>query len=862
MKIIDIKKAQMQFYKAPAKTTVSNQAVNILQLFELIHGDKYKNTTDTLRSISNDKERKEYKVSHFDFVTPSCTSTRRCAEAVTKHSNILAIDIDDYAGDIDLLKSDLVRDPQLFTLMAFKSPSGKGLKWLVLIDISQASHHDWFIAIEEYLRVKYHVEIDTHCKDVCRSCFLPHDEYAYINDMLTNSDNDDVEVESILNTELWIKQANQHVKQPKPYSPVTSASNSSTSDSSVSGIDSSTSKFYSSHDDDEEGFMKLVEYLRAHGINLTASYDDWTRIGLALANHFGESGRQIFHELSQADSRYNPTECDKKYNSYLRGSSSAPTCNLATIFYLAKQQGIELSKIYGKSHGEGYSHANNMRESSFSQENRKREESEENGGNEVLEGKHPHGNSSVFKSMNQDASAEDKSFTAPTFSDKITGHLPSLLQAIIDQMDTPITADMMFFGAIPIISCILHFIEGIYDRRKVYPLWFGYLYAQAGSSKGILTSLLKLSDPIEAEIRAENSQEMETYQEAMRLYNAQQKDKRSATGEMPQEPPYRSMYLPANSSSSATYRALNNNHGWGLIFETEGDVLANTLAKDYGDYSTGLRNGFHHEPIRMSRCTNNEHICINNPDFSCLLSGTPAQVHTLLPSAENGLASRFLFYAAKQKLTWRNVFEKSDTSLDEDMEILGQRLLSLYHLLKDSNKKVIFHLTQEQQARFNEFFDKEQKEFYGLAGWDIVASVRRLALSTFRLMMVFSACRLEGSSVVPDEITCTDEDFESCLTIMDILMQHTLHVFATLIPQSENSFCTPSPLTVEQQKFLDSLGEQFTTKEYKEAAKKTNILEKTAEKLINRLVNKYCLVVRVKQGVYQKIHTNHDSDSQ
>lgn len=844
MTIIDIKKAEMQFYKAPAKTTVSNQAVNILQLFELIHGDKYKNTTDTLRSISDDKERKEYKVSHFDFVTPSCTSTRRCAEAVTKHSNILAIDIDDYAGDIDLLKSDLVRDPQLFTLMAFKSPSGKGLKWLVLINLSQASHHDWFIAIEEYLRVKYHVEIDTHCKDVCRSCFLPHDEYAYINDMLTNSDNDDVEVESILNTEFWMKQANQHVNQPKPYSPVTSASNSS------------TAKFSTSHDDDEEeNIMKLVEYLREHDINLTASYDDWTRIGLALANHFGESGRQIFHELSQADSRYNPTECDKKYNSYLRGSSSATTCNLATIFYLAKQQGIDLGEVYGKSH------ANGMTTARSSQENRKKEERGENEVLEVFGGKNSNDRQeSAEKTPNNDSS-EEKSFTAPTFSDKVTGHLPSLLQAIIDQMDTPITADMMFFGSIPIISCILHFIEGIYDRRKVYPLWFGYLYAQAGSSKGILTSLLKLSDPIEAEIRAENEHEMETYQEAMRLYNAQQKDKRSATGDMPQEPPYRSMYLPANSSSSATYRALNNNHGWGLIFETEGDVLANTLAKDYGDYSTGLRNGFHHEPIRMSRCTNNEHICINDPDFSCLLSGTPAQVHTLLPSAENGLASRFLFYAAKQKLTWRNVFEKSDTSLDEDMEILGQRLLSLYHLLKDSNKKVIFHLTQEQQARFNEFFDKEQKEFYGLAGWDIVASVRRLALSTFRLMMVFSACRLEDSSVVPDEITCTDEDFESCLTIMDILMQHTLHVFATLIPQSENSVCTPSPLTVEQQKFLDSLGEQFTTKEYKEAAKKTNILEKTAEKLINRLVNKYYLVVRVRQGVYQKIHTNHDSDS-
>ena len=839
MKISDIKKAEMQFYKAPAMTTVSNQTVNIHQLYELIHGDKYKNTTDTLRSISADKERKEYKVTHFDFVTPSCTSTRRCTAAMLKHSNILAIDIDDYAGDIDLLKSNLIRDPQIFTLMAFKSPSGKGLKWLVFIDISQASHHDWFIAIEEYLKQQYHVEIDTHCKDVCRSCFLPHDEYAYINDMLTNSDNDDTEVESILNTELWINQASRHAAPSQTYP----------SASSTSAISGSSSKVYPPHDDDEEDFMKLVEYLREHGINLTTSYDDWIRIGLALANHFGESGREIFHQLSQADSRYNPMECDKKYDSYLKSSSSAKTCNLATIFYLAQQQGIELRSI------------NSKKMPYIPQENRKREGNEVFGGSEVLEGtSQDHTQNNPKRSQGMDAS-EEQSFTAPTFTDKVKGHLPSLLQAIINQMDTPLMRDMLFFGAIPIISCILHFIVGIYDRRKVYPLWYGYLYAQAGSSKGILTSLLKLSDPIEAEIRAENEQEMETYQEAMHLYNAQQKDKSHSNGEMPQEPPYRSMYLPANSSSSATYRALNNNHGWGLIFETEGDVLANTLAKDYGDYSTGLRNGFHHEPIRMSRCTNNEHITIYNPDFSCLLSGTPAQVRTLLPSAENGLASRFLFYAAKQKLTWRNVFEKSDSSLDEDMEQLGKRLLSLFHLFKDAKKEVNFKLTEEQQVRFNEFFDKEQKEFYGLAGGDIIASVRRLALSSFRLMMVFGACRLEGATMVPDEITCTDEDFESSLTIMDILMQHTLHVFATLIPQSENNISIPSPLTMEQQSFLNSLGDEFTTKEYKEAAKNMHIADKTAEKLMNRMVNKYCLVERVKQGVYHKIHSHSANDT-
>lgn len=127
--------------------------------------------------------------------------------------------------------------------------------------------------------------------------------------------------------------------------------------------------------------------------------------------------------------------------------------------------------------------------------------------------------------------------------------------------------------------------------------------------------------------------------------------------------------------------------------------------------------------------------------------------------------------------------------------------------------------------------------------------------------MVFSACRLEGAATVPNDITCTDEDFESCLTIMDCLMQHTLHVFATLIPQSESATRTPSPLTVEQQKFLDSLGEEFTTKESMEVAKNMHINKKTAERLLNRMMNKYCLIKRVRQGLYRKIHTDETNAS-
>ena len=820
----------MQFYHAPAQTTVSNQTLTLEQLYALIHGDHYKAVTQELRDITDEKLRKEYKRTRFDFVTPSCTATKRTTDAITQHSQIMAIDIDDYAGDLDLLKVDLIRDPQLPTLMAFTSPSGKGLKWLVLIDTTQTPHRDWFLAIEEYLLDTYHVEIDKHCKDIGRACFLPHDEYAYINDLLTNSDNDELEMGPSLNTDLWLKKAQAHaVTQPAPTQQAAPAAHLSPGRT----------------DHEDEDLQALVKHVTEHGINLTSSYDDWTHIGFALAYKYGEQGRQMFHDLSRQDQRYTPQECDKKYSSYLRGSSAATPCNPATIFYIAKQQGIDISHLSSP-----VSNRQQKAPALTPCPAMRTEAKNAHSGETALLGANPNAPQAAIPEE------EAQTFVAPTFSDKVSHHLPPLLQQIAHLMHTPLMSDMLLFGSLPILCSLFHFVTGIYDRRRVFPLWFGYLYAHAGCSKGILTSLLKLSDPVEAEIQAGNQREMEEYKEAQQRYLAQQKDKTAMGADMPVEPPYRTMYLPANSSSSATYRALHNNHGWGLIFETEGDVLANALSKDYGNYSTGLRNAFHHEPIRMSRCTNNEHITISTPNFSCLLSGTPQQVRTLFPDAENGLLSRYLFYDVPLQLEWRNVFDNTMSSLDDDMEQIGQQVFSLYHLLKDADKPITFQLTEEQQAQFNQFFAQEQKEFYGLVGWDIVASVRRLALSAFRLMMVLSICRLAEGKEVPDTITCTDEDFHSGLTIMDVLMQHTSHVFATLIPPTQSAVAPTSPLTTDQQRFLQLLADEFTTQQYKQAAAQCHIQARTADKLMHRLVNKYGLVERVRQGVYHKVHAN------
>lgn len=85
----------------------------------------------------------------------------------------------------------------------------------------------------------------------------------------------------------------------------------------------------------------------------------------------------------------------------------------------------------------------------------------------------------------------------------------------------------------------------------------------------------------------------------------------------------RTLIIPANSSASAFINTLSDNDGVGLMFETEGDTLTQTLKSDYGNYSDTLRKAFHHEPVSLCRRKDREFIELDCPKLSVVLDGTP-----------------------------------------------------------------------------------------------------------------------------------------------------------------------------------------------------------------------------------------------
>ena len=79
----------------------------------------------------------------------------------------------------------------------------------------------------------------------------------------------------------------------------------------------------------------LVSKLEMHHIDITDSYNDWYRIGFALANLPNPIGRQMFHRVSAICKKYNPQECDKKFDTLQRPEK----IGLGTFFHICEDYG-------------------------------------------------------------------------------------------------------------------------------------------------------------------------------------------------------------------------------------------------------------------------------------------------------------------------------------------------------------------------------------------------------------------------------------------------------------------------------------------------------------------------------------------
>lgn len=593
-------------------------------------------------------------------------------------------------------------------------------------------------------------------------------------------------------------------------------------------------------------------------IDITEGYNNWRNIAFGISLELGEEGRSIFHDISRFNAGYKYEECDKLYSNCIKrlhDTTDHSGITIASFFKYAKEAGIDIKVAP--------SHDDVARNGNFaSLANPAKGANMTNMTNMTNMAMAPNA-STAINGTTAEAEVEHEVAEAiplPTFCDKVTGSLPLIFRDISSLGKTLTEKDMLLLASITILSGAFPEAYAIYDSSKVYANLFTFLVANAASGKGRTTSCLKLVSLIEQEVREANKQEMDDYQQELADIRAMG---RKASGmPLPKEPPYRSLIIPANCSSTAIYQALHDNHDQGITFETEADSLANTLKSDYGNFSDGLRKGFHHEDITYRRRKENEHVEIHNPKWTVYLTGTPGQVTNLIPSAENGLFSRFLFMKVDIPAKWHNVFSKSNRTIDEEMEAIGKRVYDIHLILKKKQGGIEFKLTEEQEDKFNDFFNKLVEEYKDMLGRDFVANIYRMGLSAYRIAMILSITRLEGTTSLPECIICKDEDLECALIIADTLMQHAARIFSTLLPSKEGDDVMGIKLSPKSEKLFAALPASFNRQMVLAAAQKLGIAKRTAEKYVGEYVSRYNLCKRVDNGKYEKVDlTENQQDS-
>lgn len=555
----------------------------------------------------------------------------------------------------------------------------------------------------------------------------------------------------------------------------------------------------------ESDIETITQRIESSSVDIAPNYADWRDLGFALADELGESGRAYYHRLSRFYQDYNSTEADKQFDACLKAHGNG--VSIKTFYHLAKAAGINVGIPKVK----------------------------ESKPTITLEDKAETGETSENETNTQLCS----------FPSEIFDQLPDLLRRITVKGTSPEDKDILLLGSLVSMSSCLPNIYGVYAEREVFANLFLFVTAQASAGKGRLTLCRKLVEPIHKALREQNKAEFEIYQRELTEYAAAKGDK--VNMEKPQEPTLKMLVIPANNSATGLFQILNDNKGKGLIFETEGDTLALTFKSEHGNYSDGFRKAFHHETITYNRRKDREFVEIDMPRLSALLSGTPRQVSTLIPNAENGLFSRFIFYFMNIRYEWKDVFAgESGQTLDHYFDHLGDQFHELYKCLQSQVKPMRFCLTVSQQKQFNSYFEQTQIQYIELCGEDYIGTVRRLGLITFRIAMILTALRIMDNGELRSPLVCSDTDFNIAMEMVKVLVQHAAHVFQQL-PTDTATKVQPN----QKQQFLNMLPAEFDRQTYLSVADKLKIPAKTAEKQIARFA-KTGLINHYAQNQYRK----------
>ena len=604
---------------------------------------------------------------------------------------------------------------------------------------------------------------------------------------------------------------------------------------------------------DIESLRRLTEAVETAGADIAPTYAEYVQLAFAIATDCGEAGREFFHRLCRMSAKYQREHAERIFSNAL--TTRHGEVHLGTAFHLAEMANVKLCNTEVMN-------------------NRRNTENTENTPSKVLT--HAH----VYNKVENDEPDEseellngsDPNQPLPTFPE---ADWPKILLLIMSYATSPTQRDVMLIGALTAIGASMErYVRCPYAGKLQSPCLQSFIVAPSASGKGILSLIRLLVEPIHDEIRQQVAAEVKAYKKEKAAYDVMGKERSKV--EAPQMPKNRMFLISGNNTGTGILQNIMDANGTGLICETEADTISAAIGSEYGHWSDTLRKAFDHDRLSYNRRTDQEYREVKKSYLSVLLSGTPAQVKPLIPSTENGLFSRQLFYYMHGIWAWINQFESGEADLEAIFTDIGLEWKKQLDLMKTHGVHTL-RLTDEQKQEFNTLFSDL---FFrsGLANDnEMSSSIARLAVNTCRIMAEVAMIRalecdqpyqFKNSSIhllTPDkeiatdnikddiitrwDVTITAEDFKAVLELVTPLYRHATHILSFL-PSTE----VKHRANADRDALFEAMGNQFTRAQLSEQATIMKIKPNTAFGWLNRLIKKGLFTNADDKGIYTRTH--------
>lgn len=264
---------------------------DLLTHLEDIRDGMWRDIVLECRSIK-DKEKRSLFKQKMPTATLSGQFSYRNEQGLIEHSGILAIDLD-HVENIPQVRKRLMEDRYVYSLWI--SPSGDGFRVLFFID--PYKHRESFRGIAQYLSSTYGLIADRNGSNVSKPYIVSYDPLLYLNPDKVPE---------------WKRYLRETVIKP-------------------------IQNFVHTEGD----FQYILKEVVARNVDITNNdYNDWVRLGICIADKFGEDGRDYFRQLSQ--SKQTKISVDEQYKRCLKANKDGERVGIATFYYLAKTAGINI----------------------------------------------------------------------------------------------------------------------------------------------------------------------------------------------------------------------------------------------------------------------------------------------------------------------------------------------------------------------------------------------------------------------------------------------------------------------------------------------------------------------------------------